>query len=114
MTKPVFIATILLAVSAVAIADVFLKRAALEGSFLGAVRNFWFLGAVALYLFQVAVFTWAFVSGWELSIVGILQTALYAVIVLGAGLLFFKEGLSAVQWIGVVLALSGAILLNFK
>ncbi|MBI5798894.1 MAG: hypothetical protein HZB10_03105 [Candidatus Yonathbacteria bacterium] len=114
MTKPFLSIMVLLAAAAVAVADVFIKKAALGGTLVGAVKNPWFIGAVILYLFQIAVFTWAFVAGWQLSIVGILQTVLYAIIVLASGALFFQETLSFLQWIGIALALGGVILLNIK
>ncbi len=114
MSKPFFIIMILFAAGAVAVADVFLKKAALGGTMMGAIKNPWFIGAAFLYLFSVLVFTWAFVAGWQLSIVGILQTVLYAIIMLASGVLFFHESLTLIQWTGVALALGGVILLNFK
>jgi drug/metabolite transporter (DMT)-like permease len=105
---------VILAVTAVAIADVCLKKAALSGTLASALKSPWMIGAVALYLFQIFFFTYLFVSGTELLYVGILQTALYAAIVLTAGFLLFHESLSAVQMVGMVLALVGAILMNTK
>lgn len=112
--KPFFLILILLAVSAVAVADVCIKKAALEGSILGAMKNPWFLAAIALYLFQVFIFTSAFVFGWKLSIVGMLQTVSYAAIVLGSGVFIFHEHLTVLQWIGIVFAFGATILMNLK
>jgi multidrug transporter EmrE-like cation transporter len=101
------------AVVAVAIADVLLKKATVQGSFEHAVRNPWLWGAVALYLLQIGFFTYAFVSGWQLSHVGALQTALYAVIMLAAGVLLYRETLMPIQIIGMLLAVVGVVLINW-
>lgn len=103
-----------LAVVAVAIADVLLKKATAQNDLSAAVRSPWFGGAIGLYLLQVAFFTYAFVSGWKLSVLGALQTALYAVIVLVAGIVIYRETLTPAQWIGVLLALGGVALINWR
>ena len=114
MSKVAYIGMLIAAVSAVGLADVFLKKAAVGGTGLaGALKSPWFVGAIALYLFQIFVFTYVFVSGFKLSLVGILQTGLYALITLTAGVLFFSESLSAIQISGIVLTLVGVVLLNF-
>jgi drug/metabolite transporter (DMT)-like permease len=101
-----------LAMVAVAIADVFLKHATVAGDLNATLRSPWLIGAIALYLFQIAVFTFAFLAGWKLSLIGSLQIVLYACVVVGAGLLLFRETLSLQQVIGLGLALSGAILVS--
>jgi drug/metabolite transporter (DMT)-like permease len=106
-------AVIILAVLAVAVADVLLKRAATQGDLkaaLGSPLLFW---AVGLYLFQIGFFIIAFHAGWKLSIIGALQTALYALIVLAAGVLLFQESLTRLQMIGILLAFSGVLLINW-
>ncbi|MBI2024630.1 MAG: hypothetical protein HYT03_00875 [Candidatus Harrisonbacteria bacterium] len=103
---------VLLAVSAVAIADVFLKRAGMGSGFGQAMKSLWFWGAVALYLFQIGVFLYLFISGTKLISVGVMQTILYAVIILGSGILFFGETLTALQATGVILGILGVILIN--
>ena len=105
---------LILAVSAVAIADVFLKRASIAGSLTAALKSPWMLGAIALYLFQIFFFTYVFVSGTQLVNVGILQTALYAIIVLAAGFMIFSESLSPVQLAGMGLAIVGVLMMNLK
>lgn len=112
--KPLTWILLIAAVAAVAVADVCLKRAAAQGSMATAVRSPWLLAAVGLYLFQVGFFTYIFVSGTPLLYVGVLQTALYAAIVLLAGVFLFKETLSNLQRMGLVLALVGAVLMNSK
>jgi drug/metabolite transporter (DMT)-like permease len=99
-------------VSAVAIADIFLKETQKAGSLGRALTSPWMLCAIILYLFQIFFFTYLFVSGAKLVNIGIMQTVLYAVIILVAGVFFFEETLSGVQIAGVILALLGVILLN--
>ena len=112
--KSLHLILILLAVSSVAIADIFLKKAALHGNLWQALKSPWMAGAIGLYLFQIVFFTYAFVRGWELSLVGSLQTALYALIVLGAGIFLLQEKLTTVQLVGAILAAGGAVLINLK
>ena len=112
MLKLLNLTLIITAVISVAVADVLLKKAAVQGNWLAALRSPWMAGAILLYLYQIAFFTYIFVTGWQLSLVGSLQTVLYALIVLGAGVFFYQESLSGVQIIGVCLAISGAILIN--
>ncbi len=103
-----------LAVVAVAIADVCLKKATAQNDLGAALRSPWLWGAVGLYLLQIGFFTCAFVSGWQLSALGALQTALYAVIVLAAGVVFYRETLTPPQILGLVFALGGATLINWR
>lgn len=105
---------IVLAVAAVAVGDVFLKKASLAGDFTRAVGSPWMALAVLLYLYQIMFFTYAFVAGWRLSVVGMLQTVLYALIVLGAGVLYFKESLTVAQGLGMGLAFAGVVLMNLE
>jgi len=102
------------AVIAVAVADVLLKKATAHGDLAHAMNSPWLWGAVALYLVQIACFTYAFVSGWQLSFIGSLQTALYALIVLAAGVLIYRETVTLPQIIGAVLAVGGVILINWR
>lgn len=113
MSKILYILIVLIAVSAVGVADIFLKKAtANDATFVEAMKSPWMLGAIFLYLLQIALFTYVFVSGAKLSLVGILQTGLYAAITLGAGVLYFNESISAIQTIGIVLTIGGVVLLN--
>ena len=104
---------ILLAVMAVAVADVLLKKAAADGNLKVALSSPWMMCAVGLYLLQISLFTVAFILGWKLSIIGALQTALYALIVLAAGVLFYNEDLTRLQVIGIMLAIGGVVLINW-
>lgn len=109
-----FLFLLILAVSAVAIADVFLKKATVGASLAQAMKSGWFFAAVALYLFQIFFFVYLFVSGTELIYVGILQTVLYACIVLFSGFLIFSETLNGVQLLGSALAIAGVVLMHLK
>lgn len=110
--SPVQTALVILAVSAVAIADVLLRKAETLGSLGKAIMSPWMLGAVALYLFQIFFFTYLFVSGAKLVNVGILQTVFYALIIILSGIFLFGEHLSALQIVGVALSLGGVILMS--
>ena len=103
---------IVLAVLALAVGDVFLKKAALETSLWRALKSPWMVGALALYLYQIIFVTYFFFVGWELSIVGTLQAAVYGLVVVIVGIFYFEETLTPTQTVGVVLAFSGVILLN--
>jgi drug/metabolite transporter (DMT)-like permease len=103
-----------LAVVAVAVADVLLKKATVHGDLAQAVRSPWLWGAVVLYLVQIGFFTYAFVAGWKLSIIGSLQAALYGLIVVAAGVLFYRETVTPVQVIGALLAVGGVVLINWR
>jgi multidrug transporter EmrE-like cation transporter len=104
---------ILLAVIAVAIADVLLKKATAGGNLLDALKSPWLFWAIGLYLLQIGLFTIAFIAGWRLSIIGALHTALYALIVLGAGVVLYNESLTRLQIIGLLLAISSVVLINW-
>ncbi len=54
-----------------------------------------------------------FVKGWKLSVVSLMQTTLYAVVTLSAGVLLFGEVLSPKQVLGLVFAIVGVVLLSF-
>lgn len=69
-------------------------------------------GVVSLYIIQIVIFFYIFFKKAELGVVGIMQTALYALIVIGSGILFFDESFSLTQGLGIGLALLGVILIN--
>lgn len=103
-----------LAVIAVAVADICLKQATARNDLGQAMRSPWLWGAVGLYLLQIVFFTYAFTSGWQLSALGAWQTALYAVVVLAAGVIFYRETLTPAQALGLMLALGGVTLINWR
>jgi drug/metabolite transporter (DMT)-like permease len=94
------------------VADAFLKKASDEGSLPRAFQSPWMVGAILLYLFQILFFTYMFVAGWQLSLVGSLQTVFYALVVLLAGVFIFRETLTLAQGAGVLLAIGGVVLIN--
>ncbi len=111
MLRVVHLGLIVLAVLAIAVADVFLKRAATGQNLAGALKSPWMLGAVLLYLYQIVFVAYFFVAGWDLSVVGTLQAASYAIIVVAAGFFYFRETLTPVQVLGLVMASAGSFLL---
>jgi drug/metabolite transporter (DMT)-like permease len=96
------------------VADVLLKKAAAQGNLRTVLSSPWLSCAVGLYLFQIGLFIVAFRAGWKLSIIGALQTALYALIVLAAGVILYHENLTRLQVAGIVLAFSGVLLINWS
>jgi len=113
LSKLAQITAVALAVTAVALADVLLKKVTAQGSLHSVLRSPLLAWAIGLYLFQIGFFVAAFLAGWKLSVIGALQTAVYALIVLAAGALLYHESLSRVQIIGVLLAFGGVVLLNW-
>ena len=100
-------------VLAIAIADVCLKHAGANAhSFKQMILDPWFLAAIALYIVQVIGFGYLFISGAKLTSVGIVQTVLYALVVILSGVFIFAESVSLVQGIGMALAIIGVILIN--
>lgn len=102
----------LTAVVSIAVADIFLKKAALAPTLGLAFRTPWMAAAMLLYLYQIFFLTYFFIAGWDLSRVSSLQTVVYIFVAVGAGLVFFKESLTAAQFLGVILASAGAVLIT--
>ncbi|MCX6654171.1 MAG: hypothetical protein NTY03_03510 [Candidatus Bathyarchaeota archaeon] len=103
---------VLLAGIAVAIADGMIKKTAIGVSFADALKNPLIIGVVFLYLVQIAFFTYVFVNGWQLGVVGVLQMVAYSVFIILTGVFVFKESFTVTQYFGFVLAVSGVILIN--
>ena len=103
---------IVLAAIAVAIADALIKKAALSGSFLGAIKSPWMIAVIVLYLAQIFFFIYVFINNWDLGIVGNLQMVFFSLSVILIGFLAFGETLTAIQFVGVGLALVGIVLMN--
>ena len=114
ISKPLQWIAILAAVISVAIADILLKKAATHSNLLDAIRSPWFAGGAGLCMLPVCFFMYAFISGWNLTNIGILQTALYAIIVLTAGVFFYNETFTRFQWAGIFIAMSGVVMINWK
>ena len=112
MVKMFQILLVVVAVVSVAIGDVFIKKAAQHSTFLEAITDKWLLLGVLLYMVQIVLFTWMFVKGWNLSVVGSMQTVFYAAVVIGAGYFVFQERLNPAQVVGISLAFLGVIITN--
>jgi uncharacterized membrane protein len=56
----------------------------------------------------------AYRAGWNISTAGIVSAAAVALVLIPIGLAAFKERLSALNALGVVLCLAGLILVNWK
>lgn len=59
-------------------------------------------------------FLLAYRSGWNISIASLVANTTVALLLIPVGLLLFKEELSAVNILGVVLAIAGLVLVNLK
>jgi multidrug transporter EmrE-like cation transporter len=103
---------VILAGIVVAIADGMIKKTAIGSSFTDALKNPLMIGVVFLYLLQIAFFTYVFVNGWQLGVVGVLQMVAYSAFVILTGILVFKESFTVTQYLGFVLAVGGVILIN--
>ena len=104
---------ITIAVIAVAVADVLIKRIVTRhDSFMPSLTHPHTLLVVLLYGVQVVIFAYVFFHKANLSFVGVIQTALYALVVVGSGVLFFGEKITFVNGLGMALAIFGVILLN--
>lgn len=100
-------------VLAIAVADVALKQAGVQSHTMKQlVINPWFLAAIVLYVVQVVGFGYLFISGAKLSSIGIVQTVLYALVVISSGFFIFSESISVIQGIGIGLSVAGVILMN--
>ena len=112
MNKFIEVGLIIIAAGAVAVADVLIKKAAIISSGFSAIwKSPLMLEVIALYLLQIIIFAYVFVKRAELGVVGVVQIALYAAIVVGSGVLFFKEDISFGQGIGMFLALLGVAII---
>lgn len=103
---------IVIAVISVALGDIFIKKASQSVTLSHVFSSRYMFLGVILYLLQIVLFAWMFFQGWNLGIVGIMQTVLYALIVLGAGHFIFKEYLNAVQLAGLLMACVGVVIAN--
>jgi uncharacterized membrane protein len=58
-------------------------------------------------------FLLAYRAGWNISIAGLVSNATVSVILLPIGIMLFKEQISKVNGVGVVLAIAGLVLMNW-
>lgn len=59
-------------------------------------------------------FLLAYRSGWNISIASLVANTTVALLLVPVGLILFKEELSAVNIVGIVLALVGLVLVNLR
>jgi drug/metabolite transporter (DMT)-like permease len=113
MNKFLEIGLILVGALAIAVADVLDKKVGADAhSFAAALKNPWLIPIALLYISQIFIYTYLFYRKAELGIVGVIQIVLYTIVVVGSGVLFFKEKITLLQGIGIVLALGGVTLMN--
>jgi len=112
--KPIYTTLfILFSASLVGIADIFIKKASSNASdTLAALTDPWMIAALGLYTLQVILFAYLFVHKAKLGMVGIIQSVLYILIMVGGGIVLFHEQLTLMKGIGMILGLVAIILLN--
>lgn len=103
---------IILAGVAIAVADVFIKKAAVTGDFWQTLKNPLMIWALILYSVQVFFLAYVFVHNWKLGIAGNLQIVFYSIAIVLMGLLIFSETLSWIKITGIALALLAVFLMN--
>jgi len=110
--KFLYIMLLVLACSAVAAADVFIKKAGSVSNFSSVLKNPWMIGAILLYFFQIYAFAYLFSLGLELAYVGIMQVILYTTIIVASSVILFHETFTVVKMMGLVLGFAAVILMN--
>lgn len=85
---------VILAGIAVGIADALIKKMAITGGFLSALKNPLILVTLLLYIAQIALVLYVFMHKWDLGIVGVIQTVFYSMTVVTLGLFVFSEVIS--------------------
>jgi len=56
----------------------------------------------------------AYRAGWELSLLGIMVNVLASLILVILGVVFFKEKITFINILGIVICITGLVLLNYK
>lgn len=97
---------------AIGLADFLIKKITLNASFWEALKEPWILGILLLYVTQIIFFVYVFAHGWKLGMVGVVQMVTYSIFVILAGIFYFGESFSTIQYIGFILALISVILIN--
>ena len=112
MVNFIQLSAIILAGLAVAIADAFIKKTSIGGSFISALKSPLMILILLLYIAQIMLFVYVFTNNWQLGIVGSIQMIIYSIGVVLVGFLYFGESLSTIHIIGILLGLAGVILMN--
>ena len=74
----------------------------------------------AVYLLGIAIFgiemgyLLAYRSGWKLSLANPVAMVLSTIIIVSSGVLLFRENISALKIVGIILSVIGVIILNYK
>jgi multidrug transporter EmrE-like cation transporter len=102
---------VILAGLSVGLADIFIRKAAGGASFYASLKNPWMIAVAALYATQVVFFAYVFTQGWKLGVVGVINMAVYWLVVLLAGRFLFQEILTPLQIGGMALAVLGVALM---
>jgi len=92
-------------------ADSLIKKASFDNNFWTAFKNPLMFLVFLLYCIQIVLLVFIFHKG-NLAIYANLFVVFYSILMVLSGVLFFKEALSVSQYIGIVLALIAAILIN--
>jgi drug/metabolite transporter (DMT)-like permease len=112
MLNALQITLVLVSALMIGVADAIIKKAAAVNSLTLALRDPWLLLACLLYLIQIGMIVYIFVHKGDLVIYGNIFIIFYSITTALLGVLIFKEHLSAVQILGILLALTGAVLIN--
>jgi multidrug transporter EmrE-like cation transporter len=104
--------SIILSGFAVGVADSLVKKASFANGFLAAFKTPWMLGAGVLYVIQIFFFIYVFSNGWKLGIVSNINVVFFSLTTIAIGYFFFHESLSAIQLIGIAVAIIGVTLMN--
>lgn len=96
----------------VGVADALIKKSSESGSFMATLRNPLMLAVWALYITQTLLAIFIFLWGGKLGLLVNLFIVFYSITGIILGYLIFNESISLVQGIGIILALTGAILIN--
>lgn len=96
----------------VVIADVIIKKISVTGDFMDALLNPWMVAVYILYFIQVLLAIYIFINDGGLAVYGNLYIVFYSVLMILGGFLLFKEEMTMLQMLGVVMAILGGVLIN--
>ena len=114
MLNAIQIFLIFLSALTVIVADAVIKKVSAGEKFLEILVDPWMILVYALYFIQILFAVYIFIHEGEIAIYSNLYNIFYGILGVLIGILFFKEGLSFVQMVGVVLGLAGTVLMNYK
>lgn len=103
---------VLLSALLIAVADIAVKHASAQATFVSVLGKPLFWLACVFYLLQVLIAVYLFLWKAELSIYAILYIIFYSILCVLAGVILFHEPMSAMKFAGIIFALIGAVLLS--